>query len=88
MPKRRLRSFSAEFKAWIVVQVLTGAHTPAELYRQHGLKAELATRWKDTTLDRLPTLFQGEDQQGGSQARIAEVERMVERLTIELEVAK
>ncbi len=88
MPKRRRRSFTAEFKARIVLQALTGAHTQAELCRQHGLKAELVTRWKDAALDRLPTLFQGEDQQGRDQARIAELERMVGRLTMELEVAK
>ena len=88
MPKRRRRSFTAEFKARIVLQALTGVHIQAELCRQHGLKAELVIRWKDAVLDRLPALFQGEDQQGRDQARIAELERMVGRLTMELEVAK
>ena len=36
MPKRRRRSFTVEFAARIVLQVLTGAHTQAELCRQHG----------------------------------------------------
>jgi transposase-like protein len=44
MPKCRRRSFTAEFKARIVLQVLTGAHTQAELCRQHGLKIELVIR--------------------------------------------
>jgi transposase-like protein len=44
MPKCRRRSFTAEFKARIVLQVLTGAHTQAELCRQYGLKPELVIR--------------------------------------------
>ena len=86
--KRRRRSFTAEFKARIVRQVLTGAHTQAELCCQHGLKPELVIRWKDAALDRLPTLFQGEDEPGRDQSRSAELERMFGRLTMELEVAK
>src|SRR5260370_602961 len=88
MPKRRRRSFTAEFKARIVLQVLTGAHTQAELCHQNGLKPELIARWKDIALERLETLFQGEAHQGQDQARIAELERMVGRLTMELDVAK
>jgi transposase len=88
MPKRRRRTFTAEFKARTVLQILTGAHTQAELCRQYGLKPELIARWKDIALERLETLFRGEDQQGQDQARIAELERMVGRLTMELEVAK
>jgi transposase-like protein len=88
MPRRRRRSFTAEFKARVVLQVLTGAHTQAELCRQHGLKPELIARWKDIALEGLETLFQGETRQGQDQARIAELERMVGRLTMELEIAK
>ena len=88
MPKRRRRSFTAEFKARIVLQVLTGAHTQAELCRQNGLKPELIARWKDIALEGLETLFQGGEQRDQDQDRIAELERMVGRLTMELEVAK
>jgi hypothetical protein len=45
-------------------------------------------RWKDIALEGLESLFQGEGQRGQDQDRIAELERMVGRLTMELEVAK
>jgi hypothetical protein len=43
---------------------------------------------KDTALEGLESLFQGEGQRVQHQDRIAELERMVGRLTMELEVAK
>src|SRR5512143_1104689 len=88
MPKRRRRSFTAEFKAQVVLEVLTGLKTQAEAARQHKLKPELIARWKDIALGGLEALFQGEPQDGQDQAHIAELERMVGRLAMELEVAK
>jgi transposase len=49
---------------------------------------ELIARWKDVALDGLESLFQGEGQRGQDHDRIVELERMVGRLTMELEVAK
>lgn len=37
MPKRRRRSFTAEFKAQVVLEVLTGTKSQAEAARQHKL---------------------------------------------------
>jgi transposase len=88
MPKRRRRSFTPQFKAQIVLEVLAGLKSQAEVARQHKLKPELITRWKDIALEGLETLFQGEAQRGQDEDHIAELERMVGRLTMELEVAK
>jgi transposase len=78
MPKRRRRSFTPQFKAQVVLEVLTGLKSPSELI----------AHWKDIALEGLETLFQDEGQRGQDQDRIAELERMVGRLTMELEVAK
>jgi transposase len=88
MPKRRRRSFTAEFKAQVVLEILSGRSSQAEIARQHKLKPELIARWKDTALEGLESLFQGEGQRCQDQDRIAELERMVGRPTMELEVAK
>jgi transposase-like protein len=68
--------------------MLAGLKSQAEIARQHKLKPELIARWKDIALEGLETLFQGEGQRGQDEARIAELERMVGRLTMELDVAK
>ncbi|MSR52355.1 MAG: hypothetical protein EXS09_03570 [Gemmataceae bacterium] len=51
MPRIR-RSFSAEFKAQIVLQYLSGEASPAELCRKHHLKPNLIANWKAAVLDR------------------------------------
>ena len=88
MPKRRRRSFTPQFKAQVVLEVLSGMKSQAEVARQHKLKPELITRWKDIAIEGLETLFQGEGQRSQDEHRIAELERMVGRLTMELDVAK
>ena len=62
MPKRRRRSFTPQFKAQVVLEVLAGIKTPSEVARQHKLKPELISRWKDVALEGLESLFQGDDQ--------------------------
>jgi transposase-like protein len=87
MPKRRRRSFTAEFKAQVVLEVLAGQKSQAEVARQHKLKPELIARWKEVALEGLETLFRGGEQRDQDQDRIVELERMVGRLTMELEAA-
>ena len=48
MPKRRRRSFTPQFKAQVVLEVLAGLKSPSEIARQHKLKPDLIARWKDT----------------------------------------
>ena len=88
MPKRRRRSFTPQFKAQVVLELLAGLRSQAEVARQHKLKPELIARWKEFALEGLETLFQGEGQRSQDEDRIAELERMVGSLTMELEVAK
>jgi len=62
MPKRRRRSFTPQFKAQVVLEVLAGLKTPSEVARQHKLKPELTARWRDIALEGLESLFQAEGQ--------------------------
>jgi transposase len=58
---RSRRSFPADFKAQIVLQLLTGAATQAELCRKHDLKPQLLGYWKTAMIVRegsvIPGLF-------------------------------
>jgi transposase-like protein len=82
------RTFTPEFKAQIVMAVLTGDRTVAEVCRQHQLSETLFYRWKADLLAALPQIFALDPQLEAAQARIAELERLVGRLTLELEVVK
>ena len=81
------RTFSPEFKAQVVLEVLSG-RSIAEVCREHALKYDLVVRWKTQFLANAPRLFQLEQPSQIDQARIAELERMLGRLTMELEIAK
>lgn len=88
MAKRTRRSFTPQFKAEIVLAVISGSQTLAEICRQHGLKQELVHHWKRTLLDRLPTLFEGSQGDTRLQQQVADLERIVGQLTLELRLAK
>jgi transposase len=88
MAKRVRRSFTPQFKAEVVLAVLSGAQSQADVCRRHGLKPELVALWKKALLDRLPVVFDGPTADGAALARVAELERLVGRLALELEVAK
>jgi transposase-like protein len=86
MPKRR--TFKPEFKARVVLEELTGVKTAGQICREHQLSPQVFTRWKAEFVERAPEIFATERNRGDEQQRLAELERMVGRLTMELDAAK
>jgi transposase-like protein len=82
------RSFTPQFKTRVVLEVLTKLRTTAQVCREYDLKEQVVTRWKAEFLEQAPTLFTPDQQRDDAQTRIAELERLVGRLTMELEIAK
>ena len=82
------RKFTPEFKAQVVIEVISGAKSAAEICRQHNLKPQVISEWKSVFLENAAQVFQNGKTNGQEQARIVELERLVGRLTLELEVAK
>ena len=87
MPRPR-RSFPADFKAQIVLQLLSGEASQAELCRKHNINANLIANWKAAVLQRLHTVFEVEGSSSEDRARVAELEQLVGRQTYELEILK
>jgi transposase-like protein len=83
------RSFSAELKAKVVLELLSGAASVAELARRYQVKPQLLAIWKRTFLDRMPLVFGAEDPAERTESRrVAELEQLVGRQALELEVLK
>lgn len=82
------RSFSAEFKAQVVLQYLSGEASQAELCRKHNLKPNLIANWKAAVLDRLHTVFEADLAIDAERVRITELEQLVGRQAYELDVLK
>jgi transposase len=87
MPRTR-RTFSAEFKAEVVVQLLRGDISQAELCRKHKLSANLLATWKTVVLERLSTLFDASGNANQDHDRVAELERLVGQQAYELAALK
>jgi transposase-like protein len=53
VPKRQRRSFTPQFKAQVVLGVLSGQMSASEAAWLHKLKPELISRWEDIALEGL-----------------------------------
>ncbi len=81
------RSFNPEFKAQVVLELIRGVASPAELCRRHQITPQLLATWKSILVERLPVLF-GEPVDADAQDRIAELEQVLGQKTYELELLK
>ncbi len=86
MSKRR--SFTPEFKARVVLEVMSGVKSAAQVCREHQLKDTVLSRWKREFVERSPQVFEGGKEREREDEQVADLERMVGRLTMELEIAK
>ena len=86
MGKRR--KFDGQFKANAVLALLTGEKTSAELCREHGLTSQTLGNWKKQFLDNASRAFENGSGETSDDQRVAELERMVGKLTMHLEIAK
>ena len=88
MSRRPRRTFAPEFKAKVVLDVLTGTASQAEVCRKHRISPSLFALWKTTFLQRLPVLFQADEQHSAEAARVADLERLVGQQALELAALK
>lgn len=84
----RRRRFTPAFKAQVVLEVLTGAKSPAQICREQGIRGSLLSRWRQEFLEHAPQAFDRGRADSQCEERIAELERLVGRLTMELAIAK
>ena len=82
------RQFTAEYKARIVLEILTEGKSLSQTSREHGIKDSVLSRWKKEFIERSPMLFENGSSKDARDERIAELERMVGRLATELEMRK
>jgi len=87
MAKRR--KFTAKFKAEVVLEALRGETSQAELCRHHNLSENQVSTWKRQFLENAETFFESpEKHSDASSERIAQLEQLVGRLTLALEIEK
>jgi transposase-like protein len=88
----RRRTFTPVFKFETVLDMVRGEKTVAQICRERDITESLLYKWRDAFFERAPGIFtdqrsstNGSDPQA---ERIAELERLVGRQTLEIEVLK
>lgn len=85
---KKRRKFTAEFKAEVVLEVLTGVKSTAEACRAYQLHVQQLGQWKRQFLQQAATIFSTNQPNDEAEQRVAELERLVGQLTMELSIAK
>src|SRR5271157_5463026 len=88
MPARSRRSFSAEFKAKVVLELITGEKGLEQASREYEIKDSVLSRWRQEFLAKAVQVFEQPKEVQEKEERIAELERLVGRLTMQLELSK
>ena len=73
MAKQR-EKFSPEFKTQVVLEILSGAKSAAEVCREYGIRSQLVSKWMAHLLERAASVF--EERNGlhpAEKSRIAEL---------------
>ena len=87
MAKRR--RFTPKFKAEVVLEALRGETSQAELCRRYNLSENQVSTWKRQLLENVETCFESTDKPSSESAeRIVQLEQLVGRLTLALEIQK
>jgi transposase-like protein len=90
MSRRKRRTFTPEFKFETVLEALRGEKSSAQICRERDISETLLSRWKQDFVSKGPEVFENKANGKGSEleARIAELERLVGRQALELEILK
>ena len=84
---RERRTFNAEFKAKVVLELISGKKGLMEASREYGIKDSVLSRWKQEFIERAAQVFE-QPKVEEHEKEVAELEQMIGRLTVQLDMAK
>ena len=82
------RTFTPAFKAQVVLEILSQQKSLAQASREYGIRDSVISRWKQEFIERSPQVFERGQTREECDQQIADLERMVGRLAMELEISK
>lgn len=85
---RKRRKFSAEFKTNVVLELIGGKKSLVEASRAYNIKDTVLSRWKREFVSKATQVFEQPQDVQEKDTRIAELERMVGKLTMKVELQK
>lgn len=90
MSRKKRRKFSKDFKLDTVMEGLRGEKSIAQICRERNITDSLYYKWRDIFIENAEEIFEDrrENKKEENEDRIAELERMVGRLTMENDILK
>ncbi len=86
MNKRR--QFSPEYKAQLVLELISGQRNAAEIARKEHIKDSLLYEWRAQFLEKAPAVFETPQVSTEAEQKIAELEQIIGQLTVENQILK
>jgi transposase len=84
----KIKTYSPKFKFQVVLEMLTGERTPAQIARAYGLHPNSLGLWKKAFLERGPELFARDTTIAEYERRIAELEQLIGKKEVEIALLK
>jgi transposase-like protein len=82
------RTYTPEFKVRVVMELISAKKSLGEASREYGIKDTVIARWRQEFMERAPQVFEQPGSKDIQAERIAELERTLGRVTLQLEMAK
>jgi len=80
---RQRRNFSAEFKAKVVLEIISGTKSAAEICREHNMKPDLLSHWKNQFLTNASKVFENGKEADPQPVRM---EELAGKQSLEIEI--
>ena len=84
----KIRTFDAEFKTRVVLELIRGDVSLSEAVRRYDIKESMLSRWKKEFLERAPSVFERTAPQTGVEHRLRELEHLFKEQSLELAILK
>lgn len=85
---RTRRTFKPEFKAKVVLECISGEKSVSEACREYQLSPVLVSKWRTEFIENSAIVFEKNHKGAENQSQIADLERLVGRLTLENDMLK
>lgn len=84
------KTYQSAFKAKVVLEALTGVNSFSPACREYEISEQSLANWKAQFLKQAATIFEKDKPNEGdpNEVRIVELDRLVDRLTVELDATK
>ncbi len=82
------KRYSAKLKFQVVLELLTGNKTTAQVAKAYGIHPNTATFWGRAFLEKGPEIFAQDGMIARYEARIAELERLLGKKEVEIALLK